>query len=63
VGWAGSPGSVLATAKSILGGSAGFLDTLTRPRPTTAAFLGPGGAYHVVASIRVVLLAGSSSWA
>jgi len=51
-------GSVVATSRDILGQPGAFVDTLTRPRLTAAAFLGRRGAYYVVASFGVVLLVG-----
>jgi len=51
-------GTVVSTARAVLAQPGAFLDTLTRPRLTAAAFLGPGGAYHTVASIGVLLLVG-----
>jgi len=50
--------SILSTAQDILDQPGAFLDALTRPRLTAAGFLGPHGAYHVVASFAVVLLVG-----
>jgi hypothetical protein len=42
----------------LVGEFEGFVDASTHPRVTAASFIEPGGAYHTVASIAVVLLVG-----
>jgi len=50
--------TVVDSAAAVLGEIGGFVDATTHPRVTAASFLEPGGAYHTVASMAVVMLVG-----
>ncbi len=56
VGW--FTGSLIDGGRAVLREMLRFADATTRPPVTAGAFLRPGGAYHTVASIAVVLLVG-----
>jgi hypothetical protein len=50
--------TLVSGVSAVLDEFSGFVDATTHPRVTAAAFLQPGGAYHTVASISVMLLVG-----
>jgi hypothetical protein len=50
--------TLVSGVSAVLGEFSGFVDATTHPRVNAAALLQPGGAYHTVASISVMLLVG-----
>jgi hypothetical protein len=50
--------TLVSGLSGVLGEFTGFVDATAHPRVTAEAFLQPGGAYHTVASISVLLLTG-----
>jgi hypothetical protein len=50
--------TLISAAAGIVGEFEGFVDATTRPRVAAGEFLQPGGAYHMMASISVMLLIG-----